>query len=181
MAIIAKGGGRGAFTPCPTGMHRAVCCDVVDHGLLETDWGPKHKIDIKFQTDAPMENGQPFLVQKRYTLSLHEKANLTADLQSWRGRIFSLEELAQGIDLEQLIGVNCQLVVVHKESNGPTPFANISAITPAASGTKKLTVTDYTREKDRHDEAPRATIPEGVRSSQSQPAPPDLAGDDIPF
>jgi hypothetical protein len=51
------------------------------------------------------------------------------------------------LDVEKLIGANCQIVVQHNERDGST-YANVIAVLKA--GKAKLTVTkDYTRAKDR--------------------------------
>ena len=39
-----------------------------------------------------MDDGKPFTMSKSWFLSMHEKATLRKDLESWRGRPFSLEE-----------------------------------------------------------------------------------------
>ena len=54
-------------------------------------------------------------ISKFYTLSLHEKSNLGQDLVSWRGRPFTETE-RQGFDITKLIGVTCQLNVMHTDS-----------------------------------------------------------------
>ena len=35
------------FTPCPEGLHQAVCVDVEDCGVCETPYGPKHKVQLR--------------------------------------------------------------------------------------------------------------------------------------
>jgi hypothetical protein len=144
VAIVAKGSN---FTPCPAGIHQAVCCDVVDLGMVDGTYGAKHLVSLVFQVNEPMDDGRPFLVQGRYTLSLNEKANLRKVLESWRGKPFNAEEL-KGFDLEKLIGVNGQVNIQHNEKNGST-YANITAIVPLGRGMQKMAVANYTRRKDR--------------------------------
>ena len=74
-------------------------------------------------------NGEPMTISKFYTLSLHEKSNLGADLTSWRGRAFTETE-KQGFDISNLAGVPCMLNVV-EGNNGK---ARISTIMPLAKG-----------------------------------------------
>lgn len=78
------------------------------------------------------EINAPRAISRKYTLSLGEKSNLRKDLQSWRGRVFTEQEL-QGFDLKSILGVNCMLQVIHKESDG-AKFANISAVLPLYKG-----------------------------------------------
>src|SRR5689334_6354597 len=132
MAIMASAKGGQDFAPAPAGTHAAVCCDVIDLGMLEVTFGGKtksqHKVNIVWQIEELRDDGKPFNVRKRYTLSLHEKASLRKDLESWRGKAFTAEELA-GFDLEALIGVGCMLNIIHKErEDGGTPWANVTAI-----------------------------------------------------
>jgi len=177
MPIIVKKD-KGEFTPAPEGLHQAVCCDVVDLGLKDTTWGPKHKIQLRWQLEETMPDNEdkPFLVVKQYTSSLHEKANLRSDLETWRGKKFTEEEL-EGFDIEKLLGVNCQLQIIYAPRDGGGVWANVKAIVPAPRNAKKLVVRDYVRKVDRTEEAP-ATEGTGPWSK----AQPTLAEDsDIPF
>jgi hypothetical protein len=71
-----------------------------------------------------MEDGKPFSIHKTYTVSLHEKSKLRADLQAWRGKMFTPEELA-GFDLGKILGQYCIIQVVHSEDG---KFANVQTI-----------------------------------------------------
>jgi hypothetical protein len=148
---------NGAFVPAPEGLHKAVCVDVVDKGILETPWGEKPKIRIIWEIEAAMDDGRRFIVGKTYTASLHEKSNLHKDLRSWRGRPFTAEELA-GFDMDKVIGVPCQLLVTHTERDG-TVFANVAAVTKA-QGTPLKPTGSYVRMKDRRPLQPAASLAE---------------------
>ena len=149
MPIIAKDS-RKEFTPAPEGLHQAVCVDVVDMGLQSTPWGDKQKVDLRWQLDAKDETtNRAFIVTRRYTNSLNEKATLRQHLEAWRGRKFTGEEL-QGFDLEKLIGVNCQVQIVQELSDQGRIFANIQAIVPLGKGMTKIRPSeDYVRVVDR--------------------------------
>ena len=143
MPILASRGKP--FVPAPEGVWDAVCVDVVDLGVLTSQWGEKHKVKICWELMEKMEDGKHFLVQKQYTLSLHEKSLLHKDLKSWRGKPFEPAEL-EGFDLEKLIGVPCQLVVTQEEKDGAI-YGNATAILKP-----KVKVTpsgSYVRVKDR--------------------------------
>jgi hypothetical protein len=88
------------------------------------------------------------MVTNRYTLSLNEKATLRKHLEAWRGKLFTPAEL-EGFDLENLLGANCQLQVIHNLSDQGRTFANIQAIVPLGKGMTKLRPVDYVRMKDR--------------------------------
>jgi hypothetical protein len=177
MAIIARGKSRD-FAPAPEGLHRAVCVDVVDLGMVDGQFGRKHKVMLSWQIEETMDNGKPFLVSKRYTLSLHKKSALRPDLESWRGKPFSEVE-AEGFDLEKLLGANAQLNIVHNKVDDAT-FANISAVVPAAKGAPALKARDYTRVCDREGyepPEPEETEPGEDRTDYSSGA----AEEEIPF
>lgn len=148
MPIIARKP-ESSFTPCPEGLHQAVCVDVVDLGIVSGQFGEKHKVEVRWQVDVEDEQrGKRYELRKWYTLSLHEKANLRKDLECWRGRKFTENELA-GFDLEHLIGVNCQLQVIHNISDEGKTYDNVQAIVPHNSKIPKIAPQDYTRQKDR--------------------------------
>jgi len=172
----------GNFKPAPAGTHAAVCCDVVDLGLLEVTFGGKtkkqHKVNIVWQIEELRDDGQPFTVRKRYTLSLHEKSAMRKDLESWRGRPFTEEELDK-FDLEKLIGIGCFINVIHKpRPDGGEPWANVTTIMKLAKGMAAPKIENYVRVCDRPQED----------GAQPDAAPPDIdtggmgiTDEDIPF
>jgi hypothetical protein len=172
MSIYAKAGAN--FTPAPSGTHVAVCCDVVDLGMLETEWqGVKkrqHKIKIVWQIDELRDDGKRFTVARRYTNSLHEKATLRRDLESWRGKPFSETEL-QGFDLENLLAVGALLNVIHESRQGTT-YANVASIMRVPKMMTAPTVQDYVRVCDRKDTEAQPVQPEYTEG---------ITDDDIPF
>jgi hypothetical protein len=85
-------------------------------------------------SDGQKHSG-PAVVGKQYTLSLNEKANLRADLEAWRGRTFTDQELA-GFDVKQVLGKSCQLGIVHNANNGKT-YANVKAVMGLPKGAPK--------------------------------------------
>jgi hypothetical protein len=177
MPIIATAGDSKTYAPAPAGVHQAVCVDVVDMGLLEVTFNGKtktqHKVRIAWQIDEiDPERAERFLVQKRYTLSLHEKANLRKDLESWRGKAFSDDDLSKGFDIEKLIGVNAFMNVVHV-IKGDKTYANVAAIMPLKKGAAKIEPQKYIRFKDRKPDDGHGPVPDSEL--------PELTDDDIPF
>ena len=152
--LIAKDTTGDKFPKLPlpeAGTTQAVCCAVWDLGLQKTtymgDEKIQHKIIVAWEVtekiNAPESeyHGKPYMLNKKYTLSLSEKANLRKDLESWRGLPFSEAELKNGFDLEKLYGVNC-LVGIKHEPDRKDPsivYANITAILPLTKGTEKIT------------------------------------------
>lgn len=167
MPLIASRGNSGTYTPAPEGTWDAVLCDVVDLGLCDTQYGKKHQIRLVWQISEKMEDGRPFTIGRRYGLSLNEKSSLFKDVKSWFGKVPPAE-----LDLEKLIGQNCQVVVQHNERDGST-YANVIAVLKA--GKAKLKVSpDYTRAKDRD---PKPAL---AATTPKTPAT-DGDGNDIPF
>jgi hypothetical protein len=170
MPIIAKAGPSGElFEAAPAGLHQAVCVDVVDMGILKVTYGGKEKeqwkIRLVWQLDELMKDGRPYLAQKRYTNSLHEKATLRKELESWRSRQFTQEEL-EGFDLEKLIGANAQINIQQVTKNGQT-YGNVVSIVPLGRGMQKIEPKAYVRVKDR----------DAAGQVDDEP----LTADDIPF
>ena len=176
MPIYASAGSGTKFAPAPAGTHAAVCCDVRDLGVLETTWKGKakkqHKVLLSWQIDEPRDDGKPFVVSKRYTLSLGDKANLRKDLEGWRGRAFTDAELHQ-FDVEAVVGKGCLISVVHAQS-GTDTYANVSAVMALPKGMTAPTVRDYVRFVDRKDET------EHEAEHEPMPGGP-ITDDDIPF
>ena len=152
MPIYSKAGAT--FAPAPAGAHAAVCVDIVDLGILEVTYGGKtkkqHKVKIVWQIDELRDDGRPFHLGKRYTNSLHEKAVLRKDLESWRGKPFTNEEL-QGFDLEVLLSKGCMINVIHSSANGNT-YANVTTVMRGPKGMQMPSPRDYIRECDRQPE-----------------------------
>lgn len=173
MPIIVKGE---KFDPAPDGMHPGVCVDIVDMGIIESTYSgqtkKQHKIRLVWEIAATREDGSQYLVQKRYTASLHEKSALYKDLKSWRGRAFTPEEL-KGFDVEKLLHVPCTLMLVHEEREGNV-YANISAIGRAEKGNELKPSGKYVRVKDRDPSS-------GVPDTNGAPDHVDADGDDVPF
>ena len=169
------------FTPCPEGLHHAVCCDVVDLGEVDTHFGRKYRVRLAWQIDEldPESNTRHDVI-KSYTNSLHRRANLRADLESWRGQKFTEAE-ARAFDLETLLGKNCMIHVVHETSDAGDIYANVRAIMPTPQGTALLVPLDYTRAKDRNGAAQTARA---ATATSSHPIQPPLAAtptaDDAP-
>ncbi len=129
---------------CPDGVQRIVCCDVVDLGMQDDTWagGPprkKHKCQIRWLSEhIRPTDGQMFLLAKRYTFSMHERATLRKELGMWRGQPFTDAE-ASAFDLEKLIGVCALANVAHVQRKGDM-YAEVLALMPLGKEHKKLAV-----------------------------------------
>ena len=142
----------------PSGLHVAICCDVVDLGVITTQFGQKHKLFISWLLNVNDDEGRPMIASKRYTVSLHEKANLYTDLCTWYNRRFTPEE-CQRIDLDKLVNRPCQLQIMHQENGGRT-YANVVAVLPHQEGMPIVNIGDYVR----HIHRPLEDNPKDVRN-----------------
>lgn len=148
MAIMASdSGGGGDFTPVPAGTHFAVCDQVVDLGKQRTSFQGQESIKpqvyirwqipaerVEWEKDGEKHEG-PAVIGKTYTLSLGEKANLRKDLQAWRNKPFTPDEL-RGFDIAKLLGVPATITVTHTEKDGRT-YANVVSVGGIPKGMEK--------------------------------------------
>lgn len=138
------------FEPCPTGNHIARCIRIIDLGTQHDEMYDKDRHQIFLMWEIPNEiktytvkgeNGapdkevtEPFTVSKFYTLSLAESAHLRGDLESWRSRAFTEEEL-EGFEMRNVLGAPCMVNVIHKaRKKGSGVNAVVTAVTPLPKG-----------------------------------------------
>ena len=148
--IIAKqsSNSQSDFKLPPAGSFMARLYRIIDIGTQTTEWMGKRKMQRKIiamfelhgedNEGKPLQTpeGKPLIVSKRYTLSLDEKATLRKDLEAWRGKAFTQEEL-DGFNLEVLLGKCCMVSITHSSYEGKE-YANISSISQIPSALKKL-------------------------------------------
>jgi hypothetical protein len=117
------------FKPHPEGIHPGVCVDVIDLGLVESEFqGQKkmvHKVRLVFETEQRLEDGRNCTVSKNFTASLHPKARLAEFLGKWRGRPVLPGE---SVDLAKVIGACCTLVISHQQNVAGKTYASIDAV-----------------------------------------------------
>jgi hypothetical protein len=177
MAIIASDtGGGGDFKPVAAGNHRGVCTMLVDLGNQRVQsqmYGEsiKHQVYVAWELpDEPItwtdkdgnERTGPMRIGKTYTVSLHENANLRADLESWRGRAFTDDERA-GFDISKLIAAPALINVTHKAGNNGKTYANVTAVTPLPKGMEKPTPANGTVLYDGDNVGSFDTLPEWLQ------------------
>lgn len=109
--------GGGDFEQAPAGTHVARCVRLIDIGTQHGEYQGKPNALRKVVVTWELPNetmtegdyaGKPFLVNKWYTASLGEKANLRKDLVNWRGREFTDDEL-KGFEAKKILGTTCML------------------------------------------------------------------------
>jgi len=148
MSLVAKTGGSSSnFIPVPTGMHLARCYRIIDLGTQESTYMGNvkqlHKAMFQFEVHSEdaqgnptvTSKGDPMTVSKNFTVTLADKASLRKDLQTWRGKDFTKEEL-DGFELKNVLGQWAMLSVVETQNNGNT-YTNIATINPVPASIKK--------------------------------------------
>lgn len=137
--MILTDTGGAAFTPCPAGSYLARCVQLIDLGTqtsnFEGETKKARKVLIAWEIlddECRRDDGQPFILSKRFTQSLHEKAALRKTLEAWRNRTFTPPEL-KGFDLGTVLGKDAFLSVIHTDKDGKT-FANIAAVMKPPKG-----------------------------------------------
>ena len=159
----------------PDGQHIAICCDVVDLGMIKVTYNnhekQQHKIRVWFQIDRDDADGIRYLVSRRLTLSLHEKAALRAFLESWRGKPYTEEESKAGIDVELMVGVSALIQTAINKND----YADITSIMRLPKNMEAIEVQDYIRMKDRPSEGMDGT------TIGNDPLYDDEADDSLPF
>ena len=138
LTVNAGNGGGGDFEQCPAGSFAARCYQIIDLGHQTFEWKGEAKVApkvrITWELNEMMSDGRPFSISREYTASIGDKANLRKDLEAWRGRPFSAEEL-RNFSLENVLGAPCLLGVVHKPSkDGAKVYANVGSIMALPKG-----------------------------------------------
>jgi hypothetical protein len=144
MSLVAKETGGVQIEPIPAGTYTAVCYGVIDLGTHTNPTFNKdaHKVLVQWEVPSVMidvnRDGEtvslPRAISKKYTMSLHQKAALRHDLESWRGKAFTAGELA-GFDVSKLISAACMVCIVHEPSkDGTKTYANIKSIMAMPKG-----------------------------------------------
>ena len=148
MSLVAAGSTGTSFPPIEPGTYLARAYGLVDLGRQYSQKYDKSSPKVLIMWELPTETvevedrTETRVLSKQYTCSLSDNASLRKDLESWRGRRFTDEEL-KGFDLRNIVGVPCQLSITNEERNGKT-YSNINAVVSIPKGTQ---VPELTKEK----------------------------------
>lgn len=139
MSMIVKENGGADIPVLEAGVYTAYSTALVDLGVQRSEKFQKdtRKFRIIWTIkDEEIElNGEkyPRTISKEYSFSLGDKSTLKKDLQAWRGKPFTAEEL-QGFDLTTILNKACQLQIIVEEKDGKH-YNNIAAIMALPKGT----------------------------------------------
>ena len=135
LTVNASGGGED-FPKLQPGKYEGTCFRIVDLGTSEQEYkgqvSKKKRIRLDFEitkavdpadNEIKMQDERPFGVGKTYTASLFEAATLRKDLENWRDKTFTDEEL-EGFDVGVLIGMTARIEIGHTAPSDYGPGGN---------------------------------------------------------
>jgi len=129
----------------PKGTHQAVCVSVVDLGTGEETWQGETKIQRKINVTWALPKStveidgeqRPLLIGKKYTVSDHEKADLTKHLMSWLS--LSQEEVGK-YDCSNLIDKTALVTVSHDVRPNGEQYSKVTSVSALPEGLETPTV-----------------------------------------
>jgi hypothetical protein len=157
MIVTGSNSDRKKFEIAPAGTHLARLYRIIDLGTQMREYEGKVNMLRKAKffwelhgedgTGKPLltSEGKPLIQSKEYTMSLGEKANLRRDLEAWRGKAFSEDEL-KGFNLANVLGQFCMVNISHREK-GDMTYADLKGVSAVPNIYKK------------------AGLPEGINST----------------
>lgn len=140
MSMTVKSEGNNPIPPLEPGVYTGVASALIDLGIQENQMfkNKQRKVIIVWtilgETITVKDEELPRVISKEYTMSIGDKSTLRKDLEAWRGKPFSSDEL-QGFNLVNILNTACQLQINEQERNGKT-YTNIAAIMALPKGTK---------------------------------------------
>lgn len=146
--IVENTSTGGDFTPVPAGLHLARCYRIVDLGTQQSEYMGETKHQRKIMlgwelhgkddegNELVTSRGDPLAIFKNYTLSWNEKATLRNDLQGWRNKPFTEEEMRR-FDIATILGAWCMLNVIERPGKNGKMYSNVGSIAPVPSVVKQ--------------------------------------------
>jgi hypothetical protein len=120
-------------------MYLARCYRIVDLGTQKSEYLGQiknlPKVMLQFEVHGEDDAGKPLVtakgepmsISKNFTLSLAEKATLRKDLQTWRGREFTADEL-RGFQIDNVLGAWAMIAITKAVGNNGKDYTNIANI-----------------------------------------------------
>lgn len=152
MIITGSNSERKQFQIAPAGTHLARLYRIIDLGTQMREYEGKvtmqRKAKFFFELHGEDSDGKPLLtsdgkplIQSReYTISLNEKASLRRDLEAWRGKSFTDQEL-KGFSLKNILGQFCMVNISHRPK-GDITYADLKGISSVPAIYKKAGLPD---------------------------------------
>ena len=133
-----SGSGGGSFNLEP-GLHDAVAYMIAElgtnmHQFQNDEPKKQEKIAIFWEVQGERDDDdKPITVSHTYTRSLGDNSRLKKDLEKWRGKPFTTEEIVQ-FDIEKILGVSCILDVGRTSGDRQ----KVDAVLTSKGGPKKV-------------------------------------------
>lgn len=119
-----------------SGLYPARCVHVIDLGTRDNEYQgvvkKRREVLIVWELNELMEDGRPFTVYWRGTMSMFEQGKLYKLLTDWRGKAFTPEELAR-FEMKNLLDKGCMVNVIKEEKKGKT-FNKVMGAVPMPKG-----------------------------------------------
>jgi hypothetical protein len=136
----------GNFENPPAGTHLARCIGLAGIGTKENEFqGKKRWRNVVVITwELPYElrqDGQPFICSSWYTRSLSDKATLRHDLEAWRTKQFTKDEL-KGFEMRNLLDKGCQVIIAENDE-GKTKVTGVAALPKGTTLPDRVNETKY--------------------------------------
>jgi len=147
MIVTGSNSDRKKFEIAPAGNFLARLYRIIDLGTQMREYEGKVNMlrKAKFFWELHGEDatgkalltsdGKPLIQSKEYTMLLSEKANLRRDLEAWRGKAFTEDEL-KGFDLKNVLGQFCMVNISHREK-GDMTYADLKGVSGVPAIYKK--------------------------------------------
>lgn len=140
MGFILVDKGESDYELIPETVYIATCILLADLGTVSESYkgeAPKdvEKLYIGWELNSSNKEGKPYVIGCTYGAYLGSKATLRKDLQSWRGRAFTEEEL-KGFDIRNILGKSCSIGIIHKSpaSDPSKKYARVGSIQALPGG-----------------------------------------------
>jgi len=136
---------EGGFVSIEPGTYVARCYSMIEIGHVKEEFPGKpprkvHKVLIGWELPTELavfaeEKGeQPYVVSKKYTVSLHEKSKLREHLESWRGKPFADDEIGT-FNLQNLLGAVCMVTITQRaSSDGSRTYPEVKSVVKLMKG-----------------------------------------------
>ena len=148
------------------GNNIAICIRVIDLGTQKneyqgkTTWKRQSMVIWELPEQKDGEE-KPITISKFYNATLSEKSNLRHDLENWRGRPFTPEELG-GFEVKNIIGKPCLLNLVRSDK-GKVKIGAVSSV-PKGMTIPKRTHETFIYDLDAPDPDVWEALSDGIKS-----------------
>ena len=155
------------------GTVQGVCADLIDLGIVSTQYGPKRKIQFVFQIEQESSDGKRMQIRSApLALKSGDKASLQKFIVDWRGgKRFTQESPLSKLDLTTLVGQPALLSIIHNTSSQGGVFANIGTISQLPKGVPAMKVEGYVRRVKKEKDASQSGNTAAARVGKGEALP----------